>query len=246
MFKGMRYSWLDVVAQPRRTFPSPCWTGMTIEGRAYAPYCTNVELLIPWRTLTCRQHIYLDHPVYIEFDEQLPTSKPMPEPQTWGDLRKSRPEGKCYVANIIMPHGKWNIHSTYKDNHRMLTLSRGMEPVWINDKDAADIGVRDNDWIEVYNDHGVVVARCVVSARVPRGMAIFYHAPERTIDIPRSPIRGMRRGGNHNALTRIRLKPCYLTGGYAQFSYFFNTWGPVVPVRDNYVYIRKYPGEVRY
>jgi hypothetical protein len=33
------------------------------------------------------------------------------------------------------------IHSTYKDNHRMLLLSRGMDPVWINDRDAARVGI---------------------------------------------------------------------------------------------------------
>ena len=30
--------------------------------------------------------------------------------------------------NYLTPHGKWHIHSTYGDNHRMLTLSRGIEP----------------------------------------------------------------------------------------------------------------------
>ena len=41
--------------------------------------------------------------------------------------------------------------------------------------------------MEVYNDHGVVVTRAAVSARVPRGVGIFYHAPERTISFPKSP-----------------------------------------------------------
>ncbi|MFQ5507223.1 MAG: molybdopterin dinucleotide binding domain-containing protein, partial [Planctomycetota bacterium] len=59
----------------------------------------------------------------------------------------------------LTPHGKWHIHSTYGDNQRMTTLSRGVEPLWLNDKDAADIGVDDNDWVEVHNDHGVVVTR---------------------------------------------------------------------------------------
>ena len=46
----------------------------------------------------------------------------------------------------------------------MLTLSRGIEPFWLNDKDAVEIGVEDNDWIEAYNDNGVIVTRAVVSA----------------------------------------------------------------------------------
>ena len=29
------------------------------------------------------------------------------------------------VLRYLTPHGKWNIHSTYQDNERMLTLFRG-------------------------------------------------------------------------------------------------------------------------
>ena len=36
----------------------------------------NVERLIPWRTLTGRQHLYLDHEAYRAFGESLPTFKP--------------------------------------------------------------------------------------------------------------------------------------------------------------------------
>ena len=76
-------------------------------------------------------------------------------------------EGKSIVLNCLTPHGKWHIHSTYSDDLRMLTLSRGIEPFWLNDKDAVEIGVEDNDWVEAYNDNGVIVTRAVVSARIP-------------------------------------------------------------------------------
>ena len=61
------------------------------------------------------------------------------------------------MLNYLTPHGKWHIHSTYCENHRMLTLSRGVEPFWMNDKDAEKLGIVDNDWVEVHNDHGVVL-----------------------------------------------------------------------------------------
>ncbi len=85
------------------------------------------------------------------------------------------------MLNYLTPHGKWHIHSTYGDNQRMTTLSRGVEPLWMNDQDAADIGIDDNDWVEVHNDNGVVVTRAAVSARIPRGICIQYHSPERTL-----------------------------------------------------------------
>jgi nitrate reductase alpha subunit len=128
----------------------------------------------------------------------------------------------------------------------MLTLSRGVEPFWINDKDAEEIGVRDNDWIEAYNDNGVIATRAAVSARIPRGIAFFYHAPERTIAFPKSPIRNNRRGGGTNSVTRLRLKPVEMAGGYGQHAYRFNDYGPAASDRDTYVLVRKLPGKAVY
>ncbi|HBY92432.1 MAG: nitrate reductase subunit alpha [Ardenticatenaceae bacterium] len=238
--RSVRMTFLDLTRQVRRTLISPCWTGIVNDGRPYAAWCMNIERLVPWRTLTGRQHFYLDHPYYIDFGEHLPTFKPKLDPRKTGDIVTSPVDDQCLVLNYITPHGKWNIHSTYKDNHRMLTLSRGMDPIWINDKDAERIGLQDNDWVEVYNDNGVVVTRVAVSARVQPGTCLYYHAVERTIYIPKSQIRGKRRAGGHNSLTRTRINPVELAGGYAQFTYGFNYWGPIgIMTRDTYAVVRK-------
>jgi nitrate reductase alpha subunit len=238
--RGVRMTFLDLTRQVRRTLVSPCWTGLVNDGRPYAAWCLNVERLVPWRTLTGRQHFYVDHAWYIDFGEHLPTYKPKLDPRLTGDIVQSPTDGDCLVLNYITPHGKWNIHSTYKDNHRMLTLSRGMDPVWINDKDAERAGIQDNDWVEVYNDNGVVVTRAAVSARVQPGICLYYHAVERTIYIPKSQVRGGRRAGGHNSLTRTRINPVQLAGGYAQFTYGFNYWGPIgIFTRDTYCVVRK-------
>jgi nitrate reductase alpha subunit len=171
----------------------------------------------------------------------VPTYKPKPLPNQYADLKFSEdPEGSL-MLNYLTPHGKWHIHSTYGDNERMTVLSRGCEPFWINDKDAASIGVEDNDWVEVYNDHGVVVTRAAVTVRIPRGISIQYHSPERTISVPKSPLRGNRRAGGHNSLTRTRLKPNLMAGGYGQFTYHFNYWGPTGSNRDTHILVRKLP-----
>ncbi len=150
------------------------------------------------------------------------------------------------MLNFLTPHGKWHIHSTYGDNQRMTTLSRGIYPLWMNDKDAESLGINDNDWVEVFNDNGVVVTRAVVSARIPPGICMQYHAPERTHGIPKSPLRKRRRAGGHNSLTRTRLKPNFMIGGYGQFTYHFNYWGPVGCNRDTHLLVRKLPGEPVY
>jgi nitrate reductase alpha subunit len=239
--RGVRMSYRDLQAQPRRLLNSPMWSGLTTDGRAYAPFTYNREKLVPWRTLTGRQHFYLDHPGYLQFGEHLPTYKPKPRPDAYSDLEFSEEVGPTLQLNYLTPHGKWHIHSTYGDNHRMTTLSRGVEPFWINDKDAASIDINDNDWVEVHNDHGVVVTRAAVSARIPRGICIIYHSPERTYSVPKSPLRGKKRAGGHNSLVRTRLKPNLMVGGYGQFTYHFNYWGPTGCNRDTHILVRKCP-----
>ena len=237
--KNVRMTYADLQAQPRRYNTSPLWSGLMADGRAYAPYTYNTEKLVPWRTLTGRQHFYLDHEMYIAYGENLPTYKPSPKPESYGDLQQTPTNGDALVLNYLTPHGKWHIHSTFMENLRMLTLSRGCEPCWLSETDADKLNIKDNDWVEVHNDHGVYCTRAVVSARIPRGVCIVYHVPERTTGIPKSQLRGNKRAGGHNSVTRIHLKPNYLAGGYGQFSYHFNYWGPIAPNRDTHVLVKK-------
>jgi nitrate reductase alpha subunit len=54
------------------------------------------------------------------------------------------------------------------------------------------------------------------------------------------------RGGIHNSLTRIMLKPSHLIGGYGQLSYAFNYYGPTGNQRDEVTMIRKRTAPVEY
>ena len=238
-FKNVKLDFADLQSKPQRYISSPVWSGIMENGRAYAGFTYNVERLVPWRTLTGRQHFYLDHDLYIKFGENMPTYKPTPKPNVLGDLKNSVATGKAKVLNVLTPHGKWQMHTTYSDNARMLTLSRGMVPCWISEEDAEEIGVKDNDWVEVFNDYGVYGARAVVSARIPKGICIVYHATESTYSSPKPEVRGYERGGGHNSFTRVRLKPNLLAGGYGQFTYHFNYWGPVGVNRDSHVLVQK-------
>jgi nitrate reductase alpha subunit len=236
--RGVRCRFEDIVAQPRRHLTTPTWSGIVNDGRSYAPYTQNVERLIPWRTLTGRQHVYLDHPNYLAFGEQLPVYKPRLDYAMLDETEQTQLEAGGRPFVFLTPHGKWGIHSTFSDNLHMMTLSRGGYPVWINDRDAAEMGIADNDWVELANDNGVFLQRCITSARIPRNAIYVYHATERTINTPKSSLRG-RRAGIHNSCTRLRLKPLLMSGGYAQFTYAFNYWGPTATNRDSYVFVRR-------
>ncbi|MFZ3072091.1 MAG: nitrate reductase subunit alpha [Thermodesulfobacteriota bacterium] len=236
--RDVRMTYDDIVAQPRRTNTSPLWTGDTRNGRAYQGFCLQIDYRIPWRTLTGRQHYYLDHPMFLQFGEGLVTHKYKLDPNKMNEIVKSD-RTDAIVANYITPHGKWQIHSSHYDNLRMLTLSRGGNCIWINDRDAESVGIRDNDWVEAYNDNGIFVCRAIVSARIPSGVVFAYHSMERTVNVPKAEQRNKIRGGFHNSLTRQRLKPTLMAGGYGQFSYGFNAWGPIPIIRDTTVLVRK-------
>ena len=237
--RATRYRFADLIAGPCRVLTTPFWSGITKDNRTYSAFCHNVEERIPWRTLTGRQQLYQDHEVYRAFGENLPVYKPRADLPSTRDLEKTARDSGTLVLNYLTPHGKWHIHSTYGDTLRMQTLSRGTEPLWINDEDAGLADIRDNDWVEVINDNGVVVTRACVSARLPRGICFIYHATERTLGVPKSPSRGNRRAGGHNSLTRTRLKPLFMVGGYAHLCWAFNYWGPPGANRDTFVVVRK-------
>lgn len=112
-------------------------------------------------------------------------------------------------------------------------------------QDAEKIGVKDNEWVEAYNRNGIVSARAVVSHRMPEGTVFMHHAQERTMNTPLNERSG-RRGGTHNSLTRILLKPTHLIGGYAQLSFAFNYYGPTGNQRDEVTMIRRRSQEVQF
>ncbi|MEM3327102.1 MAG: molybdopterin dinucleotide binding domain-containing protein, partial [Thermoproteus sp.] len=231
----------DITRQPRRVLKSPVWSGKESEDRRYTAFALNIEEMVPFRTLTGRMHFYIDHEWFLEFGEELPTYKPPISKPPFMPGEEPQIEGKKLVLRYLTPHGKWQIHSTYMDNQIMLTLFRGGPVVWLNHKDAEEAGIKDNDWIEVVNRNGVIVARAVTTVRIPRGVAVMYHAQERTVNVGRSSLTG-KPGGVHNSATRVRVKPTLMVGGYAQLSWAINYYGPTGTQRDEVVIVRKLAG----
>jgi nitrate reductase alpha subunit len=240
---GDRITLADARVQPRTVITSPEWSGIEAHGRRYAPFTINVERKKPWHTLSGRQHLYLDHAWMLELGEGLPIFRP---PLAYahiygaqGDPGTDRPE---LVLNFVTPHSKWSIHSEYQENLHMQTLFRGGSMLWINDRDAAQLDIHDNDWVEIYNRNGAVACRAAVTHRMQPGTCMMYHAKDRHLNNPLTEITG-KRGGTDNSLTRITMKPTHLVGGYAQLSFDFNYYGPTGSQRDEITVVRKrHPG----
>ena len=229
----------DIQAQPRKIISSPIWSGLESEEVSYNAGYTNVHELIPWRTLTGRQQFYQDHQWMRAFGEGMCVYRPAVDLKTTAAVHNHKPNGnKEILLNFLTPHQKWGIHSTYSENLRMLTLSRGGPHIWISEKDAKEAGIVDNDWVEVFNVNGTLTARVVVSQRIPQGMTLMYHAQEKIVNVPGAEMSG-KRGGIHNSVTRAVTKPTHMIGGYAQLAYGFNYYGTVGCNRDEFIVMRK-------
>jgi complex iron-sulfur molybdoenzyme family reductase subunit alpha len=214
--KGMTYAGLQ--DRPRRfvqTDPQ-VWNSDVEEGIAYTPFKHQVEKKKPWRTLVGRQQFYIDHPWFLDFGEELPVSKePVTDP---------------YPLYWNTPHGRWSIHSTWRDNRYMLRLQRGMPIVYLNPEDAAARGIRDNDRVRIYNHIGFCIVRAKILPGEQRGRVTMYHGWEKFL--------GFQKGG-WQSLTYIKIKPTQLVGKYGHVNFRLNYWGPTGNNRDVKVEVEK-------
>ncbi len=55
--RSVRAGYKDLQSRPQRFVNSPMWSGLVEGGRPYSAFTYNVECMVPWRTLTGRQHL---------------------------------------------------------------------------------------------------------------------------------------------------------------------------------------------
>jgi complex iron-sulfur molybdoenzyme family reductase subunit alpha len=221
--KGMTYA--DLAEQPRRfvaTDPE-VWTSDIEEGVAYTPFRHHVKDKKPWRTLVGRQQFYIDHDWFLRLGEALPAYLP-PIPE----------DDSKYPLFWNTPHGRWSIHSTWRDNRYMLRLQRGVPIVYIHPDDARKRGIADGDWVRIFNQIGATVCLCQVLPGEKPGRLTMYHGWEKFL--------GFGEGG-WQSLTYIKIKPTQLVGKYGQLSFKLNYWGPTGNNRDIKVQIEKFKGQ---
>ena len=103
----------DLITQPRRVLNSPIWSGIESHEVNYTANYSNVNNLIPWRTITGRQSFYQDHPWMLDFGEALVCYKPPLAKQEINDLKeRMHITDETLSLNLMTPHNKWSIHSS--------------------------------------------------------------------------------------------------------------------------------------
>jgi complex iron-sulfur molybdoenzyme family reductase subunit alpha len=214
--KGMTYQ--NLQARPRRFVGTDAthWNSDIEDGIAYTPFKHQVEKKIPWRTLVGRQQFYIDHPWYLDMREELPVHKEPIEEQ--------------YPLYWNTPHGRWSIHSTWRDHRAMLRLQRGVPIVYMHPDDARRRGLADNDWVRIYNNIGECVCRMQILPGEMPGRVTMYHGWEKYL--------GFQQGG-WQSLTSIKIKPTQLIGKYGHINFRLNYWGPTGNNRDIKVEVEK-------
>ncbi|MFB6165892.1 MAG: molybdopterin-dependent oxidoreductase [Haloarculaceae archaeon] len=219
----------DIVEQPRRFLAAgDHWTSEINDGEAFTPWQDYVQDKQPWPTLSGRQQYYIDHDWFLELGEELPTQKAPPTDDGWGD----------YPLKYNTPHGRWSIHSTWRDHPKMLRLNRGEPVVYLHPQDAKERGIEDGDEVEVYNDLDTITASAKIYPSAQQGTVHFYHGWERF----QFPDRG-----NFNTLVPMYMKPTqliqYPEDGGEHLSFQPNFWGPTGVNSDVNVDVRKPGGD---
>ena len=223
-----RITFDQIEEQPRRFLATgDHWTSPIEEGEAYTPWKQFVQDKEPWPTFTGRQQYYIDHDWFLDLGEELPTHK---QPTNEQDPEE-------YPLRYNTPHGRWSIHSTWRDNETLLRLQRGEPVVYLNPDDAAARNVEDGDTVRLYNDLGSVELQVKIYPSGEPGTARMFFAWEKFQFASRN---------NFNTLVPMYMKPTQLvqypeeSGEHLSFSP--NYWGPTGVNSDVRVEVEKVDG----
>ncbi|HSR56854.1 MAG TPA: molybdopterin-dependent oxidoreductase [Candidatus Binataceae bacterium] len=189
----------------------PPWHGIVCQSsdmvpqQVHVPMRDQVERKVPYATTTRRIQLYVDHPYFIEADEQLVRYK---QPPNIGGRQPLRMTGG---------HVRWSIHANWHTSEEMLKLHRGEPFAFINDTVATEKGIGDHDFIRVFNDYGEFLVRAKRTACVRPDQLVIYHAWE-----PYQHPNGMPQDG----IMPGPPKGLHFAGGYRHFEYTLFSWAP--------------------
>jgi len=173
-----------------------------------------VEKKQPYPTLTGRQQFYVDHPWFLELGEELPTHKEPPA------------AGGQHPFTLTGGHARWSIHAMWRDQDLMLRLQRGEPCVYLNARDCRGKGIRDGDWVRVFNDLGNFEARAKVTGAIQPGQVHIYHGWE--------PFQ-FRSAMSHQDLAPSPMKVTQLVGDYGHLKWGYAHYEPNQVDRDTRV-----------
>ncbi len=110
---------------------------------------------------------------------------------------------KKYPLQCYQEHAKWRVHSTWFNQPWLREIDP--EPtVKMNPVDAGARGIKDGDYVEVYNDRGHAVLKVVFNSGVRPG----------SVNIPHGWQRSQHKAGGYQELTSASTNPISLNFAY--------------------------------
>ena len=118
--------------------------------------------------------------------------------EPWESLNS--PLTQKFPFHLVTPHPRWRTHSIF-NNIGWLRETYAQE-VTINASDAAKLGIKTGDTVEVFNDRGTCVVPAYVTERCMPGVAALHEGAWMDIDE-----NGIDRSGNPDFLTLDEPSP---------------------------------------
>ena len=122
---------------------------------------------LPYATLVRCAQFYIDHEWFLEAGEELPTHKETP-PHGGRNRRFEMTSG----------HNRWSIHSMNMTNDIMLNTHRGEPFVFLNDRDAAGLGIQNGEQVKLVSDVGEMRLAAKITPACRPGQVIVYNGFE--------------------------------------------------------------------
>jgi nitrate reductase alpha subunit len=195
------------------------WTGWGLVGHGQSQASTlrpdevhnplrwHTEDKLPYATLTRRAQYYIDHEWFLEAGEELPVHK---EPPGQGG-----PKRRFLMTS---GHNRWSVHSMNMLNRTLLNTHRGEPFVFLNNKDAAELGIEDGAKVRVASDVGSMVIAAKLTPACRPGQVIVYNGFE--------PYMHEEWYGQAD-LEPGHVKWLGLAGGYGHLQYRPLSWQPI-------------------
>lgn len=131
----------------------------------------------PLRTPSGKLEIY--SPRLAEYfpddDERRPYPHYIEEGESHQESRRGR-RAQRYPFLMVSNHPRWRVHAQFDDITWLREISKqtgedgyAYEPVWVNPRDAGDLGVKDGDVVRVFNERGWVLGGVRVTERIMPG-----------------------------------------------------------------------------
>ncbi len=200
------------------SFPQGLFFGSAIDPEeTFSGFRWNVEGGTAYPTLTGRATFYVDHPWFLEADEELPTHKPPPA------------VGGEHPFMLTGGHPRWSIHACNATNPLILQTTRGHPTLVMNRDQARGLGISDDSLVEVVNDLGSFRIAARLSSGVRPGQVILYAAWE--------PY-GFTGWGDGTQVEAGMVKWLHLVTGWGHLRYSSMQWQPAPTDRTTRVDVR--------